>query len=153
MRKNNLSLCTFEYDGVKLAVYTPCNVYYPFSIDNVPEGIENAPEFTALWDTGASISAISKKVIDALGLEIEGSINVATVNGLEKSNTYLISLILPNNYIQADLTVCECHSSKHDVIVGMDIISKGDFAITNKDGKTKFTFQIPSTHDIDFEKE
>jgi len=32
----------------------------------------------------------------------------------------------------------------------MDIISKGDFAITNLSNKTKFSFQTPSTNDIDF---
>jgi membrane protease subunit (stomatin/prohibitin family) len=35
----------------------------------------------------------------------------------------------------------------------MDIIGLGDFSICLKDGKTKFSFQIPSTHDIDFVQE
>jgi uncharacterized protein YecA (UPF0149 family) len=35
----------------------------------------------------------------------------------------------------------------------MDIIVRGDFAISQSSGKTKFTFQIPSTHDFDFYKE
>jgi hypothetical protein len=35
----------------------------------------------------------------------------------------------------------------------LDIITKGDFAITAPGGNTKFTFQVPSTHDIDFVKE
>lgn len=34
----------------------------------------------------------------------------------------------------------------------MDIISKGDFAITNVDGKTVFSFRIPSVETIDFVK-
>lgn len=36
---------------------------------------------------------------------------------------------------------------KHDVfdiIIGMDIISKGDFAVSNLNGKTSFSFRIPS---------
>jgi hypothetical protein len=40
-----------------------------------------------------------------------------------------------------------------DVLIGMDIISSGDFAVTASQGKTKFSFQYPSTHDIDFAKE
>lgn len=32
----------------------------------------------------------------------------------------------------------------------MDIISRGDFAITNFGGKTTFSFRIPSTEEIDF---
>jgi uncharacterized protein YecA (UPF0149 family) len=35
----------------------------------------------------------------------------------------------------------------------MDIISRSDFAITSPNEKTKFTFQLPSTHDFDFVKE
>jgi hypothetical protein len=32
----------------------------------------------------------------------------------------------------------------------MDIIAKGDFAITGKSGNTKFSFRMPSIADIDF---
>ena len=35
----------------------------------------------------------------------------------------------------------------------MDIISQGDFTICFKNGKTKFSFQLPSTHDFDLVKE
>jgi hypothetical protein len=31
-----------------------------------------------------------------------------------------------------------------DMIIGMDIISMGDFAVCNADGKTSFSFAIPS---------
>ena len=37
-----------------------------------------------------------------------------------------------------------------DVVIGMDIITRGDFAVTNLDGKTTFSFRIPSLADIDF---
>ena len=40
-----------------------------------------------------------------------------------------------------------------DVLIGMDVISMGDFAVTARNGCTKFSFQIPSTHDIDFSEE
>ena len=32
----------------------------------------------------------------------------------------------------------------------MDIISHGDFAVTNQNNKTTFSFRLPSTEDIDF---
>ena len=38
------------------------------------------------------------------------------------------------------------------LLIGMDVISLCDFAITNLDMQTKFSFQVPSTLDIDFEK-
>jgi uncharacterized protein YecA (UPF0149 family) len=40
-----------------------------------------------------------------------------------------------------------------DVLIGMDIISMGDFTVTASKRKTKFSFQIPSTHDTDYVKE
>ncbi len=38
------------------------------------------------------------------------------------------------------------------MLIGMDIISLCDFAITNSGKNTKFSFQIPSVFDIDFER-
>lgn len=35
----------------------------------------------------------------------------------------------------------------------MDIISKGDFAIPNYNGKTQFSFRLPSQNDVDYKKE
>lgn len=38
-----------------------------------------------------------------------------------------------------------------DILIGMDVISLCDFAITNTGTETKFSFQVPSTLDVDFE--
>jgi hypothetical protein len=40
-----------------------------------------------------------------------------------------------------------------DLIIGMDIMTLGDVAITNLNGKTVFSFRVPSLHLVDFEKE
>ena len=37
-----------------------------------------------------------------------------------------------------------------DVLIGMDVISKGDFAISYYNGKTQFSFRIPSQNDVDY---
>jgi hypothetical protein len=37
-----------------------------------------------------------------------------------------------------------------DVVIGMDIVTRGDFAVTNRDGRTTFSFRIPSQSHIDF---
>jgi len=41
---------------------------------------------------------------------------------------------------------------EYDVVIGMDVICNGDLAITNKYGKTTFSFRIPSEAEIDFSK-
>lgn len=38
----------------------------------------------------------------------------------------------------------------YDVIIGMDIITLGDFVITNKDDQTWFAFCYPSCEHIEF---
>ena len=38
----------------------------------------------------------------------------------------------------------------YDVIIGMDIITLGDFVITNKDDQTWFAFRYPSSEHIEF---
>jgi len=44
----------------------------------------------------------------------------------------------------------EGHILGSDVLIGMDVITQGDFAITNKDGMTTFSFRTPSLITIDF---
>ena len=40
-----------------------------------------------------------------------------------------------------------------DILIGMSIISQGDFAITNQGGKTTFSFRMPSSGTIDYKQE
>lgn len=44
----------------------------------------------------------------------------------------------------------EFESGEYDVVIGMDIICKGDFVIPNKERKTTFSFRIPSEKEIVF---
>lgn len=37
-----------------------------------------------------------------------------------------------------------------EVIIGMDIINRGDFAVSNRNGATTFSFRIPSVESFDF---
>lgn len=39
------------------------------------------------------------------------------------------------------------------MLIGMDVISKGDFCITPPKNGTKFTFRVPSIADTDYVKE
>jgi hypothetical protein len=37
-----------------------------------------------------------------------------------------------------------------DMLIGMDVINLGDFAVTNYNGRTMFSFRMPSADRIDF---
>jgi len=69
------------------------------------------------------------------------------------TNTYMVNIWLPNKVVFGELRVTEGKlSGETEVLIGMDIISSGDFAVTNYDGKTVFTFRFPSAECIDFVK-
>ena len=42
---------------------------------------------------------------------------------------------------------------RSDVLIGMDLISQGDFSVTNKGGSTVFSFRVPSQVHTDYVKE
>jgi len=104
----------------------------------------------ALWDTGAVVSTIDAKVAKDLGLESVGKTAVSHAKGRDIANQFFINMRLPNGLAIPNIIVLEGNLTGFDILIGMDIIGLGDFSITNKDDKTIFSFQIPSTHDIDF---
>ena len=73
-------------------------------------------------------------------------------HGSQTVNTFLIDIYLPNGVKFQSVQVTEGNFSGGDILIGMDIINSGDFAVTNYKGVTKFTFRFPSFGDIDFVK-
>jgi len=81
-------------------------------------------------------------------------VEVHTARGKCDCETYLINLTLPNKVIFSYVKVTKTDlGPDFDVLIGMDIITRGDFAVTNKDGKTCFSFRVPSFEVIDFLQE
>ena len=78
---------------------------------------------------------------------------IMTADGERQSYTYLINLILQNKVIFPTLQAIEGHILGGDVLIGMDVITQGDFAVTNKGGKTIYSFRFPSLTHIDFGQE
>lgn len=109
--------------------------------------------YTALWDTGATSSSITKKVIDELNLISTGVTKIYHANGSDTVDTYMVNIILPNNVGFKCLDVTEGKLNGTDVLIGMDIISNGDFIISNINDKTTFGFRLPSSNQISFQNE
>jgi predicted aspartyl protease len=144
---------TYSYSGLAIALETRCLVSAYNPLNQHEESTRKATKFKALWDTGAMASVISTNVVNMLGLKPIGRARVFHANGESTVYTYLINISLLNNIEFPALLVTEGLLGDTDVLIGMDIISKGDFAVTASDGNTKMTFQIPSTHEIDFAQE
>ena len=112
-----------------------------------------AHAFRALWDTGATISVISQTVVDDCDLKPIAPVEVHGVHGPSMTFAFLVNLRLPNKVMIPGLLVTLGVLKDADVLIGMDIITKGDFAVTNSGGRTKFTFRMPSLGGIDFTEE
>lgn len=106
--------------------------------------------YRALWDTGADRTAISKRVVKDLGLDIVAYSENHTAGGVVSVTNHLVSLVLPNNIVTPPMLVSCCDIDSADILIGMDVITLGDFAVTNVEGKTTFSFRIPSAETIDF---
>jgi len=105
----------------------------------------------ALWDTGATSSVISNAIAESLLLKKICYAEMRHANGIERVPVFVAGIKLPNQVVIPELTVLSCNPiHEFDLIIGMDIITKGDFAITGKNGNTKFSFRMPSIADIDF---
>lgn len=144
---------TVKYDGVASELKTHCGICEAFDPDITSE----PPKLTkiiGLWDTGASCSAISQRAVTALNLKSTGAAVINHANGVSTVPTYLLNVMLPNEVGIPFVRVTEAQlNGDFDILIGMDLISKGDFSICNKEGKTTFSFQIPSTHNLDFVQE
>jgi len=117
----------------------------------------NKQELTvrAQWDTGATTTCISKDVVSHLNLIPIGSRQISTPSGSSVVNTYILDIKLLNNVTIPQLIVCETEIGDQGIglLVGMDIIGLGDFAVSNWGGKTIFTFRTPSQRITDYAKQ
>jgi len=106
--------------------------------------------FNAIWDTGATNTVITKKVVKQCSLRPTGRVNVQDVRGSSETDTYIVSIMLPNHVGFRGMVVTKGKVFGADVLIGMDIMNGGDFAVTNKNGKTVFSYRFPSMERIDF---
>jgi predicted aspartyl protease len=96
--------------------------------------------YKALWDTGATESLISNKIITELNLEQTGKAELSTINGTINSKRYGCGLLLENHSKSINAQPAEfSHRKECDVIVGMDIIQYGLFVLNR--GEFSFTIE------------
>lgn len=142
-----------EFEGLANALVTPCLVssaWEPGSASPEPQRIE----VKSLWDTGASGSVVSKRVVEQLSLQVEGYEKARHVYGeVDKVPIHYVNLVLFNRVQVVGVRALQGEFFGFDVLIGMDIISQGDFVITNSGGVTEFSFRIPSVAKFDFVKE
>ena len=119
-----------------------------------PRPTGNFPLFTALVDTGATVTCISEKVVSIVGLRPQGRVTVTGVAGPSSHNSYVFMLgfSTQNPAITSAHTVDVLHllterilgaqietNDHYDVLLGMDVISTGQLIVC-KTGTFSFAF-------------
>jgi len=143
---------TIKANGIMRSLISDCGVCEAHTpIPNVqhPEilGIKG------LWDTGASGTVITKDIANRLNLKPIGIRKVFHADGESMVNTYMINLILPTGVGFSFVDATEGILSGFDILIGMDIITRGDFSLSNFEGNTIFSFRTPSVESKDFVQE
>ena len=108
--------------------------------------------YSAIWDTGATHTGITTRVVRECGLIPTSVVEVTGVHGTQRTNAYLIDVYLPNKVVVQEVAAVESPAlaGDDDVLIGMDIISLGDLAVSNFQDRTTFTFRMPSLAECDF---
>jgi predicted aspartyl protease len=132
-----------EYPSLSPRLTSNAEIY------NIAAGTSmNGNTVTALWDTGAMVSAITPSIAKGMNLIPINRVKVNGVNNSSLADVVKISIGLPNQFILKEINVLVCNLvSGVDMLIGMDIIQLGDFSISNGDGKTLFSFAMPSFED------
>jgi hypothetical protein len=123
--------------------------FHPASGDPAPQLVE----FDAIWDTGATNSVITEEVVNACALSPIGMVQTHGIHGSDVTEVYLVNIYLPNMVAFSAMRVSKGRLFDAQILIGMDVISQGDFAVTNFNGLTKFSYRIPSKRHIDFVQE
>lgn len=103
-----------------------------------------------LIDTGALRTAVSRSLVARLGLRPNGQVTVNNATGTARHTLYNFRLGFdlalsgqPPRYVVVDEVVQGMDWADHpdfDVLIGMDVIARGDLAIS-RDGR--FVFDLP----------
>jgi SEC-C motif/Aspartyl protease len=139
---------TVTYTGISPILFTPVKVGAAFDPHTPTPQLH---DYTGIWDTGATATAITQKVIDDCALKPIGMTKVHGADGEFITEVYFVSILLLNGVGFRTLRVTKGKLGPGaDLLIGMDIITAGDFAVTNYNGKTVLSFRIPSSEFIDF---
>jgi hypothetical protein len=139
---------TCKYQGRSLTLNSEVEIFPAFPPPAQPT---DSKKYTALYDTGATHSAITPKVVADLKLPSIGAMNVGVGGGTLPTTGHLVNVGLPNAVMFGMVRVASMVLHRGiDVLIGMDILGLGDFAVTHHQGKTTFSFRVPSRHEIDF---
>ena len=139
-KRNDTMSLTSSYPGIVDTVHSKIQIKY--------NGKLLDQKFIGIWDTGANKTVINLELVQQFGLIKIDERPVLTANGQRQAGVYLVDLILHNGVAFSNLEIIDGIMTV-DFLIGMDIITQGDFIITNKD-RTVMSFRKPSMKTVDY---
>lgn len=147
------TLCEFNEDIPMAAFTVPYNKETNALIVQA-RIFENGKSYETwgLIDTGSTKTAISQTVVDKLQLTVCGTNVTNTASGSDQVPCYMVSLIIQDaiNVVCFEVELFEKYENGPDFLIGMDVISQGNLAITNYNGIKQISFEYPASGAIDF---
>lgn len=106
----------------------------------------------ALWDTGATSTHISQRVVDYFTLPVYDTKEYTSASDKYTTTRHIINVNVAGIAVFNDIVVSKLKPSVNDddMIIGMDLICKFDSAITMLNGDTLFSIRYPSKASINF---
>ena len=140
-----MSAYTFEHDGIIKTPIVLTTVIGQYSHELV----------YGLIDTGCSDTCISEELAQKMNLTVIGKDQYVGADVAVNCLKYLVCIYIDRDIDCGTLEVgtFKKNGRPEDVLIGMDILNKCDLAITNSNGRTKITIDMPSKRNLDFTKE
>ena len=107
-----------------------------------------------LWDTGVTQSCISYEIVKMIEPKRISKSKMVSAEKAVIEETFSISIALSDEITFRDVAVkaMDLTEKDADMLIGMDIIARGDFEVRNLHGITQFAFRIPPKNEpINFE--
>lgn len=118
-------------------------------ISPMRDGVKNQASFMCLWDTGASMSLVSTHVAESLKLAVlDETVTIRSGLGTKAEidvRVAYLHVVLGAIPLELKVGVVDMPSSDSDidVVLGLDLISQGSFAISYDCGRLLFSFCYP----------
>ena len=144
---------TARANGVPSDIRSAVKVRLPLAY---PSPTHDWTSTEALWDTGATHSVVSTDLAGKLKLSPIGKTRTIGIHGPKIVDVFLIDILMMDRveFLTWQVSAGDTGPTTPNLIIGMDIITKGDMCFTRgKDGYV-FSFIIPSLlQPIDFTQE
>jgi hypothetical protein len=137
------SAMTARADGIPPDIRSPVKVRLPLPF---PADSHDWVATEALWDTGATNSVISNDFAARLKLPVVSKATTIGIHGPKEVDVFMIDILLMDrvNFQGWLVSSGDTGPTTPDMIIGMDIITKGDFTFMNGPDGYVFSFIVPS---------